>query len=361
MTLQHTANDVGFYVGNGYNLNIPCQEFLWVLKSMLKTYNWRILASGDGDSIYSASDILTNANRNQVNTVNTPNIGNSIANARAWFLVATPIGAAVQGYWIFQNIADFFGTAIRVKFSANGYNLATATFDTTPTAALSTPSVRDEVILLGSIDDVTPTGALIASPDNGFQFNMGVQDDVNFPFFWVTTWASGVGTTVNCLLLHDYVQNRDTADTYPYVAGGLQAIQASSYVGSQWPASGGDFIPQNVSGMLASRFGDAPAHLTTPMHEITYNFSTGTGAEATFIHNMDQNTLTSKEETMNVMWGRSPRNPVATGYKGDSKYCRIPGKARVVADHLNDPTTRNFVYIHGLWLPWGLSGTDCVL
>lgn len=357
MTIQHTANDVGFYVGNLYNISPDTQDFLWIIKSALKTYNWVILASGDGigAGAYTAGDMLTNNTKNNGQYTNSPSVANSIANSRAWFLAKTPTAAPVQGYLTFQNIQSAFGNGVRIKFSRGGFDLTTANNESTPSGLLG-----DEQVLVGAGDDITlPTGIDVNGANGSWKFNMGIEDDTSKPFFWIANWPNGDAVNTSFIMFFDFCEDLDTADDYPYIAAARSLLSnpgTGDKVGKLWPSA--DFITPFAGGFAASGFATSKA---VGVEAMGYNFAEGDSFARSVNLNTDQNTITSKEDTTRLMWCRSNRNATPIGRKGKSIHIRWAGKLRTKADHLNDPTTRNFVFIDGVWVPWTLSGTDCIL
>lgn len=353
MTIHHTANDIGFFTGNVYNSNPASQDYLWQIKSALKTRSWVVVATGDGSGpgAYTAGDGLTNNTQNSAPFVNAPAIANSICNHKAWFYIKTPNAAAEQGHLIFQNISSLFGSGIRVKFSRNGYDLTTADNERPPTGTVA----GDDIVLVGGLDDVTPTGVELNAADGSGRFNMGISD--TDPFFWITNWPSGDANNTKFIMIFDFVDDLDASDDYPYIAAARDLLTPSGgRVGQFWPTQ--DNIVHYSGGNAASGFGASRA---VYVESLGYNFSEGTVLDRTLNLNCDINSMTGNEDTTRFMWCRTNRNAIPIGRKGKSKFVRWAGKERVKTDHLNDPGSRNFVYVNGVWLPWGLSGTDCIL
>jgi hypothetical protein len=158
-------------------------------------------------------------------------------------------------------------------------------------------------------------------------------------------------------MIFDFVDDLDASDDYPYIAAARSLLTVpGDKVGKLW--SGSDVITFYGGGNAASGFGSSRAVF---VQSLGYNFSEGDNFARTLNLNVDINSMTANEDTTRYMWCRTNRNATPMGRKGKSKFVRWAGKARTKADHLDDPGSRNFVYVDGVWLPWGLSGTDCLL
>lgn len=358
MTYQSTATDTP-YTGNLYNLNPNVRSILSILKASLKAAGFVVTKSGDGLATYSSSaDILTNENLTDT-TVTDPasndgttfaKIANSICNNRAWFIVKPNASATFTGEWCIQLISFQSTISLRVKFSPGGFAGGSATQTPAPTTA------SDEKYNCGGGTNASPTGtAFTTGGDGSFRCNTTFDNAVATPRGWFGMWNN---TTDTCCLMFiwDFVNNFGGTDTYPYLTsvkgntGGNDAAAA--------PIVADQTTQQNTNGWVTKR-GTGIAEYTSAL----YPAANGLPANGT-VASLGVNTLGSLSDLMPVMYARcgfALGSPL--GWKGTSTMIRWKPTARPNADHYDAPvggSTRDFVVVQDLALPWAVSGTACI-
>jgi hypothetical protein len=349
MAYIQNVSSGSWYTGNAYNLTPLQVEVLWVLASLFVAAGWRVLQSGDGLSTYSTTDGSAITNISTTDPGYSSNDGStyakiagSLANNRAWLILATPAAAAVQGQLALQLIsAGGSSLDLRVKFSAGGF--ANATSATTTPAA--TAGAGDQVLLLGGGTDASPTGTGLVVSNGSCRMNAAVDNSTSTPRAWCTLWDAA-SDTMRLGFVWDFVDQLLTAsDTYPYVVGAVEG---------GWEDLFSDVAAIGSSARCAAtRFGGSA---TTKVALLTRYFHFA----ATDFDAVGVNSLNSKEDTLLVEWARPSSAGGARGLKGASTMIRQRGTSRSNGDNLTTTITREYVHANGLWVPWAITGTACV-
>lgn len=227
MTIYHVSNDPGFFTGNVYNVQLLARNVLWACKSLHKTAGWRVLQSGDGDGIWSASDILTNVSTNNtsgpdvIGTNLTP-IANSMLNYNSYFVMAPSASApsshqgqiCIQMAAVSENVGTQLG--IRARYSKGGFAAGSATVAPAPLTA------GDEVVLFGGGTDTLPDSGIWWCSSFALNYwNMGVDNDVTTsvgPMSWIESHNPAVNST-SASWLWDNVSPAEATDLDCVVAG----------------------------------------------------------------------------------------------------------------------------------------------
>ena len=210
---------------------------LFRMKELLVNAGWKVMMSGDGLSLYSATgDVITS-----------PGDGaGGMDNPRAWYRLQSPGpigvktlpgGSVVDRFieYTVQSIVVTSNFTVRIKNNKLGLNEhvfsgGTPDFQTTP--EISSGNFLDEAVMNGSGDDASPVGG------NWWQTSTASEPDIHTfgaaeissPYRWWFTaqderspWAKGAGMVLDC------VDPISASDDHPYVQ-----IGATTRGGSSW-------------------------------------------------------------------------------------------------------------------------------
>jgi len=295
---------------------------IWSLKQSLVAAGWVVQSSGTGTSgTYNASgDSLPTAA--------------SFAAIRAWFVIRDPSGAGGRSF-CFQADSAGANTFFRIKYSQSaGFSGGTPNANTVPSAA-------DEVVLRGTGTDAAPSFQQI--------YNGGSP---------ALTYSQ-----VLC----------ETAAPYPFAAvtyrNGLVGTEGIVGMDSLVGTAAGDLDPvcTLVSRGAADSLGAALFGTDTSSPARTW-FAKGTGAQGfqpvaglclydtvngiVAPNGLGTNVLTTKDDLIPVVYGRSSALSLPRGYKGISSLLRWTGTLRSSGDTLSVSSSRDFLIMGGCALPW---------
>jgi hypothetical protein len=164
-------------------LNVTVSTFalaMYQLKTVLVSAGWTVTKSGDGLSAFgAASDIITSGLAG----------ANGLDNGKAWFVIQQP-GAIPRQFCIQRQTTTGASTSMywRIKYSK------AAGFTGGSPSATVTPSATDEVVLIGTGTDASPTfpNYVCFANDNQFRFNCFADDASPYGFHswsWIMSTA----------------------------------------------------------------------------------------------------------------------------------------------------------------------------
>lgn len=350
MAFLQTISSGSWYTGNAYNL-VPNQvEVLWTFLSLAVAAGWRVVQSGDGLATYSTSSgsAITNLSTTDTSTYSSNDgstyakIAGSLANNRAYFILAPAVAAPAQGQLAVQLIsAGGSSLDVKLKFSAGGFNNASSALN----MPAATGGTGDQVPLLGGGTDASPTGEGLVVSNGSCRLNMGFDADPATPRAWCTLWDSA-SDQMRFGFLWDLVdQLLPTSDTYPYVVGAVPDDWRNRFSTISTLGTAGYGAATRFGGSGTTKVGLLTRHF--PFESVAYNA-------------LGVNSLNSREDPLLVEWARPSSAGGARGFKGASTMVRDAATARSNGDNLTATATREFVFANGLWVPWSIPGTACV-
>lgn len=343
------------YTGLCINLSPDRKDYMWIMKSLLKTAGWRVIASGDVAGNFSSSgDVFSNNTTNAVDTLNdntpitNPYIARSMSNYNpitgrgCWFIVAPPLTAPAQIYICVQQ-CGFVPSSLRIKVSCDGG------WDTTTGTTNQVPSLNGgatEGVTHGSGTDAAPLAGALMSANNVVRFNMGVDSDVNTPCYYIDLWGNNSNTSTFTQFC-DFLTSRTTGDNYPYVYNLVNVPDFNSY-----GAHGVTLPTQGVGGWTAiGSSGTVKCSMLVFSHTLD-----------SILTQYPSNYLSNKEDVTPCAWGRPADNAPPNFFKGLSRMYRLCGAAHDNGDHIDTTgvTTLDFMTNKQLAKPWNAAPTTCV-
>src|ERR1019366_386639 len=194
---------------------------MYIVLSSLVTAGWLVKSDSDGTTYASSGGQITGGGSGT----------HGLANADAWFRIQAPIVGSQHREFTFQRIAT--NASWRVKYSAS------AGFTGGSPAATQTPTATDEVVIVGSGTDASPTGAALFAADSAYRFNMIAGDSsAGYGFYWFANANNqNSATAITSGFLLDIMQSGSysASDTDPCV---IYFGSAANY-GFGWTAAGG--------------------------------------------------------------------------------------------------------------------------
>lgn len=369
MTYQTSCSDPGFYSGSTINLSPYNHEYLWILKSALKSAgSFYVRGSGDGNAIYSNSaDILTNNNAyspspgtyvSNSGGGSDPKIANSCSNNLAFFIISPDALSPSVGEFCIQLLSFADGShQWRVKFSSGGFAAVTSA-----TQVPGPITAGDEIVLIGAGTDASPSaGTASGLYSLNYRFNVVVDDDVTTPRFWAGGWAAGAATNMTCGFLWDHIVNRHTGDDY---TNGFYACADSSAFRQASMGDGGASLadaPTSPYGVKSKRTGES-----TRPYAWTAMCSTGYlvgGAGRYNSQTLGKDSYIDGEPLVPMFYCRPGEGAMPTGKKGYSSIARYQATPHTIGDHGDDLPSLGLPYewvaMGEIWLPWN-SSTECI-
>lgn len=362
-SVVNPTNPPPTFVGTTFNKTSPADFFdcdlLWVVRGLLKTAGWRVVASSDARALLSnVGDVFTN------NTTISPGITNdnnfinlfvagSICNDYAWIVFKTPLGAPVDFYISIQVLPG--NRHWRIKMTTEGFNVAGTLVVATPGTPIVAgqcvvPGVSGpanaEVITFGGGTDALPTSQAFAS--GGLQrYNIGAETTAATPTFFVTSWQATTNLN-NFFMYMDLLTNLTVGDTYTLMGG-----SHADSIEPQIAATGGSLVIPNYGAV--SRF---TGGLTTK-----FSGSTLSNTGETLIGRLSPNIITNKEDLIPLFWNRPTSAPSTPyGFKGVGTLMRWRGAAHDNADMVSTTGVNTFDWMvtKDVLVPWTLAPITAV-
>lgn len=340
MTYVTQSNDIGFYTGPSFRnvlfktnpialagTQYPSYQYpIFVLKSVLKSAGWQVVAWGSGSSTGTYSDPFDNYFK--------------LATDLCWFIVKQPTtsrslcfqksGTSNEG-----SIANFYNRNYRIKYSPTGFSI---TGTLSPTATPASITFNQELIALGGGTDASPTFAAIIDDNNNSSlskvfFHVYAQTVQPYGFYWLTHQ----GWKIRNFMCLDPVVQTDPADQDPYVFWSLAGdtsnndfrILASEDNTNTMVRSEGrtGFQRFNLSGQVNSNGGTAGVGPSQSLircgilgNSVNANIPNNTPANGT-ARSPKTNRYTGTSEAFPIMYYFTGSNDLGS-YKGHSSFIK---------------------------------------
>lgn len=318
--------------------------FQWknFMKSTPSGPGWSVFASSDGQpstSSFSVDNVTSNGS-------GTGGLNNSLA----WFILKPPSPATKQ--FCFQR-SSANQNEWRVKYSFDGFDINTATYNKTPQPITS----GDEAILYGSGTDAAPVFAdLFAGlPDTKYIFNAAADNSSHAFYFFAypISKLSENNATAKLMMIHDPLKSGSYAsqDTDPSVTGIFNSAGSGNNITQLTMPSNyssqffwGSFEKTDGSGRIYDKFSIA-----------SYGRIDDSSNNFTMSNNQVLNPHTAKQELFPCMYfcKANYQGIPLNGFKGYSSFLFI-GSGQLKNGHLItlDSDVRQRVFVNGFILPW---------
>lgn len=305
---------------------------LYYIKETLKSAGWTVLQSGDGTTLYPATDGITTFASG----------AGGMDNIGAWFRI-TDFGARRE--FTFQRNAGAAGSgyAWRIKYSAlakfdGSAPVAGASSGLAAQAASATlsPSAADEQVLIGAGTNAVPTGATVPPSSGGYYAHVIAQstaegDVYGFWFFCSSKGAGAINGAMVCEPLR--VGSYPAADTDPLMLHvSSSSIPYSSTTGTvyaSWYAKG------------------LPAQAWLPLNS---GYAPGSAVGSFAATYVGSNPYTGEDDSIDIAYARAV-TLTSQGWRGIGKYLRFRGVGRIYPSTAN-LSTDAYVYVENMLVPW---------
>lgn len=290
---------------------------MYTLKTALKAAGWTVKKSSDGTTYNSTGDQITTGASG----------AGGLANSKAWFVIEMP--SSTRQICIQRTAAN---TTYRIKYSG------AAGFTGGSPGATQTPSATDEIVVLGSGTDASPTGGSTFTTDNTYRMNFAVGESAEGYSFYMICNTTG-STTLTSMMLFDVMLtgSYSPSDTDPYVIyvaahGAPLSILQNTYTGAAKAYLGTVSTANGVSVGLP-----------------VYGASAGVTA---FPGGVGVSPWTSKDVLVPQIWMRGATSVAPVGFKGFSTLIYAGSVTRTNLDTLDTTSTKDKIHCNGYWLPW---------
>lgn len=360
-------------------------EAMFLFKEFMKSANWTVVASGDGQAIFSLSgDVIdhfgTGPNGMSNSTykgTTTTIIGGHVTTIDvyhgAWFILKMP---GQEKYFSFQRSNDpynpntNYGTTLipaaqwRVKYSIHEYDLTTNA-SATVVPSVSSSHDTDRIILGGGTDSLGIFSDLFLGR-NAFRMHI-VADNANPSGFCFFTYKKGFGGfAIETIFMYDPL----VANTYPVNEIDPYVIYVD-YINNTFDING---FPTKVSVCDLSRLSNPKTSVSgyLGLTASSDNFvklaatcyaggnpqitsDTGYIQLNSYIPNMlTSNIYTNFDDIMHILYAKSFfYNPAApSGYKGYSSMMKWMSTRRGNLTLLSSLTSENRIVLGDISIPW---------
>jgi hypothetical protein len=319
------SKDVTFTGGSGAGF----ATVIFELKSLLTGSGWTVNKSGTGvnSASYSDSgDLILSAT--QLNSAN------------AWFKIKMP---SRTNEWTFQRTTN--DATWRLKYCPTGFittGSQTGSFN-------STPHGINEVIVLGSATDASPTGL---SWPNGTTDAMRAQiiSDNASPYGAImVAHKNGDGTITEAAWFTDpmLAGTYDPTDPDPYVAGMCRSV---TILVANNSIQGMNYETSATSKHFAVFTGSM---VPLAVHGNTYEVSdSSNGLQQVIPGGLGTNPFSSFDDLFLIPWIRRPGFGTSGGFKGYSSLLNWMGTTRSTGDTMSLLTTKDRYCFGNVTLPW---------
>ena len=313
---------------------------MYSLISTLVIAGWTMPDAGDA-STRAANQITTGASG-----------GGGLGNTNSWVRLKAP---TVNGGNVVNQQRELTiqrGTTDvlwRVKYSAS------AGFTGGSPSATVTPSATDEVFMFGGGTDGVGATFLTVLPTNGtYKFHTmagGANEFYSFACWWLTS----ASTTVLGLMAMDVMATGSfpATDVDPAVTwfSNVSSPVSALIINNSGTTATNPAITRAWLGATSA----AGAAITGTNSQYVLPLTHNSNGSATFINNtvsMGTNPFTNKDDIIPMAWARPGAVAPPTGWKGYSTLFAWGSVQRTSMDTCDVATTKDRVYVNGLWLPW---------
>lgn len=358
MSMIMDATDAS-YVGPTYNLSLTPYQILLRLKSLALTAGFRVVGSGDGDALFSDtadvldSDTVTDwgAGLND-GTTGREYVAGSLGNERAWFVLATPLASSKQGYRCVQVLQGggvlSQGYYLRIKDSLGGFDMTTASADTTPEPL----TAGDERIKEGDGTDASPTpGSVFTVNAAACRVQIVAETDPAFPFLSCLVSTQGTNTMQFWFCWdHIVAESLNELDTETNSIGWVNNGQGGDM--PKFPAL--DYEPA-IDVHTAGCVSFSTRYETGETCNVQLHQPEG------FAGRCGTDTLNNRDALVQLCYARYALSGGSdTGFKGYSKHLRAIPSVRGLNEPINvaGATSREYSSAYHIAIPWGKPSVD---
>jgi hypothetical protein len=226
---------------------------------------------------------------------------------------------------------------------------AAALFSGGSPSATQVPTATDEITILGSGTDSSPSFAAIFGANGSYRLHVCAGgSDTGYPFYMLGI-ATGGFTNITCQLIMDTVQSFDTGDADPtwwfQQNGGAGGSSWAGGYSSPLPSSGNGSAWMGATSSTSNWVAVVPLSYSHPFGNPIP--ATGSGGS-----NTGQGPFSGNDTVVPCLYFRSPGQPAPFGIKGWSRMIYWAGTYRADGDTMSVVTSMDRIWFGGGSLPW---------